>query len=229
MRPRYDFAPIVALASAAAVLTALSDYALSMEKSLDAVSLRMVAAFFITLLALVAARRLGSASTTEGREAPAQQHRERLLISAPNHQRHASVDPLVLKRLGEEISACNPIVFTLCDHVQDVVANTEAAGRVATDATAFPQRSSHFVMNVHARWREQEQDRPCIEWARGIFEATKPYAVGTAYINFMPEDELDRVESAYGGNYKRLVEVKRRYDPQNLFRMNQNVRPMAEA
>ena len=104
-----------------------------------------------------------------------------------------------------------------------------AAGRVATDATAFPQRSSHFVMNVHARWREQEQDRPCIEWARGIFEATKPYAVGTAYINFMPEDELDRVESAYGGNYKRLAEVKRRYDPQNLFRMNQNVRPMAEA
>ena len=104
-----------------------------------------------------------------------------------------------------------------------------AAGRVAADATAFPQRSSHFVMNVHARWREQEQDRPCIEWARGIFEATKPYAVGTAYINFMPEDELDRVESAYGGNYKRLAEVKRRYDPQNLFRMNQNVRPMAEA
>ena len=104
-----------------------------------------------------------------------------------------------------------------------------AAGRVATDATAFPQRGSHFVMNVHGRWREPEQDGPCIEWARGIFEATKPYAVGTAYINFMPDDESDRVESAYGGNYRRLAEVKRRYDPQNLFRMNQNVRPMAEA
>jgi hypothetical protein len=104
-----------------------------------------------------------------------------------------------------------------------------AAARVATDATAFPQRSSHFAMNVHARWREPEQDRPCIEWARGIFQATKPYAAGTAYINFMPEDELDRVESAYGGNYRRLAEVKRRYDPQNLFRVNQNVKPMAEA
>ena len=104
-----------------------------------------------------------------------------------------------------------------------------AAGRVATDATAFPQRSSHYVMNVHARWREPEQDRSCIEWARNIFEATKPYAVGTAYINFMPEDKSDRVESAYGGNYRRLAEVKRRYDPQNLFRVNQNVRPMAEA
>ncbi len=103
-----------------------------------------------------------------------------------------------------------------------------AAGRVPADATAFPQRSSHFAMNVHARWRDPEQDRLCIEWARSLFEAAKPYAAGTAYINFMPEDELERVESAYGGNYKRLAEVKRRYDPQNFFRMNQNVRPTAE-
>ena len=125
MRLRYDFAAIVALSSAAAVLTPLSDYALSLEKSPEALSLRMIAAFFITLLALVAARRLGSVSTTEGREARAQHHRERLLISPTSDQRHASVDPLVMKRLGEEISACNPIVFTLCDHVQDVVANTE--------------------------------------------------------------------------------------------------------
>jgi methyl-accepting chemotaxis protein len=73
----------------------------------------------------VAARRRGSAGAIEKREPQARQDRERLLISAPNHQRHTSVDPLVLKRLGEEISACNPIVFTLCDHVQDVVANTE--------------------------------------------------------------------------------------------------------
>jgi FAD/FMN-containing dehydrogenase len=104
-----------------------------------------------------------------------------------------------------------------------------AAGRVAADATAFPQRSSHFAMNVHARWREPEEDKLCIEWARGLFEALKPYAAGTAYINFMPEDEADRVESAYGPNYRRLAEVKRRYDPQNLFRVNQNVTPMMEA
>lgn len=99
-----------------------------------------------------------------------------------------------------------------------------AAERVATDATAFPQRSSHFVMNVHARWREASMDDACIGWARGIYDATRPLAVGTAYINFMPADEADRVEVAYGGNYARLMEVKRKYDPDNLFRMNQNLR-----
>jgi FAD/FMN-containing dehydrogenase len=99
------------------------------------------------------------------------------------------------------------------------------AGQVPADATAFPQRSSHFVMNVHARWREPEMDQACIGWARGLYEAAKPHAIGTAYINFMPEDEVDRVEAAYAGNFARLVEIKQRYDPLNLFRMNQNIRP----
>ncbi|MFC7399544.1 FAD-binding oxidoreductase [Chelatococcus sp. GCM10030263] len=104
-----------------------------------------------------------------------------------------------------------------------------AAGRVAPDATAFPQRNTHFVMNVHTRWREPAMDGACIGWARALFEAMKPYAAGTAYINFMPEDETDRVQAAYGANYARLVDIKRRYDPQNMFRMNQNVAPMASS
>jgi FAD/FMN-containing dehydrogenase len=104
-----------------------------------------------------------------------------------------------------------------------------AAGRVAANATAFPQRSSHFVMNVHARWREPGMDHACIGWARELFEAAKPYSAGTAYINFMPADEADRVQQAYGGSYRRLAELKRRYDPSNLFRMNQNVTPTASS
>ncbi|WP_210493252.1 FAD-binding oxidoreductase [Microvirga antarctica] len=102
-----------------------------------------------------------------------------------------------------------------------------AAGRVAVEATAFPQRHSHFVMNVHSRWREPAMDSAGIGWARDVFERAQPYAAATAYINFMPEDEHDRVETAYGPNYRRLAEIKRRYDPQNRFRLNQNVKPMA--
>lgn len=88
-------------------------------------------------------------------------------------------------------------------------------------------RLPHFVMNVHARWREPAMDKACIDWARRLFEDAKPLAIGTAYINFMPADEVDRVEAAYGANYKRLAEIKQRYDPQNLFRINHNVRPKA--
>ena len=102
-----------------------------------------------------------------------------------------------------------------------------AVGRIASDATAFPQRSSHYVMNVHARWGEPGQDQQCISWARALFDVAKPHAIGTAYVNFMPGDETDRVEAAYGANYRRLAEIKRRYDPDNFFRMNQNVKPAA--
>jgi FAD/FMN-containing dehydrogenase len=102
-----------------------------------------------------------------------------------------------------------------------------AASRVAADATAFPQRHSHFVMNVHGRWRDPKMDQTCIAWARTLFSDMRPHAAGTAYVNFMPNDEGDRVVTAYGGNFHRLVAVKQRYDPLNFFHMNQNIRPPA--
>jgi len=102
-----------------------------------------------------------------------------------------------------------------------------AMSRVAPEATAYPQRESHFIMNVHTRWREAHQDRACIQWARDLFDATEPHAAGSVYVNFMPDDEADRVEQAYGSNYTRLARIKARHDPGNLFRMNQNIRPAA--
>jgi len=70
-------------------------------------------------------------------------------------------------------------------------------------------------------------DNACISWAKALFSAAAPYSSGTAYINFMPHDEPERVEAAYGANYRRLSDIKRRYDPENFFRVNQNVRPAA--
>ena len=100
-----------------------------------------------------------------------------------------------------------------------------AMARIPGNATAYPNRDAHFTMNVHTRWQDKAQDAACIAWARHLFEATAPFASDSVYVNFMPEDESDRVEKAYGTNYRRLAEIKRRYDPANLFRMNQNIRP----
>jgi FAD/FMN-containing dehydrogenase len=97
--------------------------------------------------------------------------------------------------------------------------------RVASDATAWPNRNAHFIMNVHARWRDEAEDSACIGWARRLYQAAAPFASGSVYINFMPQDENDRVEKAYGENYRKLAEIKGRYDPGNLFRVNQNIRP----
>lgn len=99
------------------------------------------------------------------------------------------------------------------------------AGRVAPDAMAYSSRDANYVMNVHGRWETPAEDDHCRKWARAFFDAAKPYASAGAYINFLSQDETDRVEFAYGTAYKRLVEIKQKYDPKNLFRVNQNIRP----
>lgn len=97
--------------------------------------------------------------------------------------------------------------------------------RVPVDATAFGNRDANFVMNVHGRWDSPAEDEAGIAWARKVYRATLPYATGGAYSNFLTAEETDRVKSAFGSNYPRLAQVKRTYDPQNFFRLNQNILP----
>ena len=97
-----------------------------------------------------------------------------------------------------------------------------AINRIPSNATAYPHRDTEFVMNVHARWQDRKMDESCMAWAREFFKATEQYATGGVYVNFIPSDE-DRVPNAYGSNLARLREVKKRYDPMNLFRVNQNI------
>jgi len=99
-----------------------------------------------------------------------------------------------------------------------------AANRVDPGAMAYGHRDARFVMNVHGRWDTAAEDRAGIGWAREFFEAARPFASAGAYTNFMTADETDRVRSAYGANYDRLAAIKRRYDPDNVFRHNQNIR-----
>ena len=100
-----------------------------------------------------------------------------------------------------------------------------AVSRVADDATAYMGRGAQFVMNVHARWDDPSQDDSFVAWARSVYQTTAPFASAGAYVNFLTSDEQDRVRAAYGSNYDRLATIKARYDPTNLFRVNQNVRP----
>jgi FAD/FMN-containing dehydrogenase len=101
-----------------------------------------------------------------------------------------------------------------------------AINRIPSDAMAYPHRDAEFVMNVHTRWEKPADDQRCIQWSRKFFEETKPFATGGVYVNFMPEDETERVRAgAYAKNYGRLVKLKAKYDPDNFFRVNQNIKP----
>lgn len=98
--------------------------------------------------------------------------------------------------------------------------------RVAPDAMAYSSRDANYVMNVHGRWESADDDEQCIAWAREFFAASKPYASAGAYINFLTQEESERIRFAYGSSYQRLVELKKKYDPTNHFRMNQNILPV---
>jgi FAD/FMN-containing dehydrogenase len=100
-----------------------------------------------------------------------------------------------------------------------------ATTRPAPDSAAYGHRDALYVMNVHGRWDDASEDARGIAWARDFFQASAPFASGGVYVNFLTADETDRVRAAYGANYDRLARVKRQYDPGNLFRVNQNIRP----
>lgn len=83
------------------------------------------------------------------------------------------------------------------------------------------------AINVNAAWREGGAEHPDIAWCREYFDALKPHATGSVYVNFLHNDEgEDRIRAAYGASYKRLAEIKACYDPDNVFRSNQNIEPL---
>jgi FAD/FMN-containing dehydrogenase len=102
-----------------------------------------------------------------------------------------------------------------------------AMARVGPQATAFVGRDARYIMNVHGRWSDARDDAQMRTWARQVFEQSTPHATGSGYVNFLTEDEGERVAESYGINYPRLQAVKQLLDPGNLFRMNLNILPPA--
>jgi FAD/FMN-containing dehydrogenase len=101
-----------------------------------------------------------------------------------------------------------------------------AVHRVASDATAWSARDASFSMVIAAIDSEPEMSDELKRWGRAYWEAVHPFNLSGGYVNFMMDDEAEsRLPASYGENYERLARVKAKYDPENLFRVNQNIEP----
>lgn len=102
-----------------------------------------------------------------------------------------------------------------------------AAGRVGKQDTAWSYRDANFIEVIVGVDPDPANNSAMIQWAQAYWEALHPYSAGGAYINMMMDEGEERVKAAYRDNYVRLAAVKAKYDPDNLFRVNQNIRPSA--
>jgi FAD/FMN-containing dehydrogenase len=103
-----------------------------------------------------------------------------------------------------------------------------AATRVGATDTAFPHRAEGYNLLVLAEWMQPADTGQCVAWAKQTYTEMEPFFASGRYVNYLGEDEMDEpVAAAYGPNYRRLQEVKTKYDPANLFHMNQNIRPLS--
>jgi FAD/FMN-containing dehydrogenase len=101
-----------------------------------------------------------------------------------------------------------------------------AVTRIAVGETAFPHRSEGYNFLVLSEWINHEDNDRCIAWAKDTYALMQPFFGAARYVNYLADDETgDPVTAAYGPNYQRLQQIKSKYDPKNLFRMNQNIRP----
>ena len=102
-----------------------------------------------------------------------------------------------------------------------------AFARVGNDETAFANRDKRYFFAAIAVWLDAAEDgAPHRAWAESLFEKVRHEGSG-AYVNFLDNEGEDRIREAYGANYERLAAIKAKYDPMNLFRFNQNIRPLA--
>lgn len=105
-----------------------------------------------------------------------------------------------------------------------------AVGRVPKEATAFGDRSFRWMLSIDAIWDKPEDDALNLSWARGFWSDMQGYSNGRGYLNFagLPEDGDGMARGTYGPNFSRLAAIKAKYDPTNLFRLNQNIKPGAQ-
>jgi hypothetical protein len=102
-----------------------------------------------------------------------------------------------------------------------------AVHRVGSTETAWNHRDATWSMVICGIDPDPAKAEALASWGKGYWEAVHPYSMGGAYVNFMMEEGQERIKATYGDNYQRLVSIKNKYDPTNLFRVNQNIKPEA--
>jgi FAD/FMN-containing dehydrogenase len=101
-----------------------------------------------------------------------------------------------------------------------------ALNRLSEDHSSVGNRDTGWVLNIAAAWDKPEDDKTSIDWARTAWRDIRSFSTGGTYVNFLTEEEgEERIRAAYGNNYERLVEIKTKWDPANLFRVNKNIAP----
>lgn len=100
-----------------------------------------------------------------------------------------------------------------------------AAARVGNQETAWSYRDATWAMVIVGIDPDAANDELITNWARNYWQDLHPHGAGGAYVNFMMDEGEDRIKATYGANYDRLVAIKTKYDPTNLFRVNQNIKP----
>ncbi len=99
-----------------------------------------------------------------------------------------------------------------------------AITRVGVSDMAFALRQPGFEVDILGRWSAPAEKASAVQWAKALRDSLKPFAHGV-YVNQLGETSEELVRAAYGSNYARLVEIKKKYDPKNVLRLNQNIKP----
>jgi FAD/FMN-containing dehydrogenase len=100
-----------------------------------------------------------------------------------------------------------------------------AMNRVDQGDTAFRHRDSSYNLLITSMWADPKDAERNISWTRNFAHAMSPFASGAVYVNYLGSEGQGRVHAAYGANFDRLAAIKRKYDPENIFNLNQNIRP----
>lgn len=100
-----------------------------------------------------------------------------------------------------------------------------ALARVPQHQTAFPHRREGFNLGLISQWRDPAENEANIAWTRGVFTELEPFCAKARYVNYLDQDDGADLSGPYGANYARLVQIKTKWDPGNVFHINQNIQP----